>query len=140
MKVLLRSISGMAMLTRDIGNYTCLTEASTFDHYSTTCLQYSAVKIFNNLYKLIVRRLQVHEIYQAYELTQLDLLDGPLKYFRGELPLRHCASTSLTILNFYSNTFSTQILMKCGRRNMTIVWNYSLECVKLWKTVMHLNT
>ena len=72
-KFLLRSIEGMAFLTRDIGNYPCLTEASTSDHYSTTCLQYSVVKIFKNLYKLVVRRLQVNEIYPAYELTPLHL-------------------------------------------------------------------
>ena len=82
-KFLLRSIEGVAFLTRDIGNYPCLTEASTTDHYSTTHLQYSVEKIFKNLYKLVVRRLQVHEIHPAYELTQLtQLLDGPLKYFQ----------------------------------------------------------
>ena len=79
-KFLLRSIEGVAFLTRDIGNYPCLTEASTADHYSTTRLQYSVVKIFKNLYKLLVRRLQVHEIHPAYKLTPLNLLDGPLKY------------------------------------------------------------
>ena len=42
-KFLLRSIEGVAFLTRDIGNYPCLTEASTADHYSTTHLQYSVV-------------------------------------------------------------------------------------------------
>ena len=81
-KFLLRSIEGVVFLTRDIGNYPCLTEASTADHYSTTHLQYSVVKIFKNLYKLVVRRLQVHEIHSAYELTQLYLLDGLLKYFQ----------------------------------------------------------
>ena len=80
-KFLLRSIEGVAFLTRDIGNYLCLTEASTADHYSTTHLQYSVVKIFKNLYKLFVRRLQVHKIHLAYKLTPLHLLDGPLKYF-----------------------------------------------------------
>ena len=80
-KFLLRSIEGVAILKRDIGNYPCLNEASTLDHYSTTHLQYSVVKIFKNLYKLIVRRLEIHEIYPAYELTPLHLLDGPLKYF-----------------------------------------------------------
>ena len=43
-KFLLRSIEGVAFLTRDMGNYPCLTEASTADHYSTTHLQYSVVK------------------------------------------------------------------------------------------------
>ena len=80
-KFLLRNIAGVATLTRDIGNYPCLTEASTSDHCSTTHLQYSVVKIFKNLYKLVVRRLQVHEIYSAYDLTPLHLLDGSLKYF-----------------------------------------------------------
>ena len=80
-KFLLRSIEGVAFLTRYIGNYPCLTEPSTADHYSTTCLQYSVVKIFKNLYKLLVRRLQVHKVYLAYKLTRLHLLNGPLKYF-----------------------------------------------------------
>ena len=80
-KFLLRSIEGVAFLTRDIGNFPCLTEASTADHYSTTHPQNSVVKIFKNLYKLVVRRLQVHEIHPAYELTQLYHLHGPLKYF-----------------------------------------------------------
>ena len=63
-KFLLRSIERVASLTRDIGNYPCLTEASTVDHYSTTHLQCSVVKLFKNLYKLVVRRLQVHEFTQ----------------------------------------------------------------------------
>ena len=87
-KFLLKSIEGVAFLTRDIGNYPCLTEASTADHYSTTRLQYSVVKIFKNLYKLVVRRLQVHEIHPAYELTQLCLLDGPLKYFQRSAAIK----------------------------------------------------
>ena len=87
-KFLLRSIEGVAFLTRDIGNYPCLTEASTADHYSTTRLQYSVVKIFKNLYKLVVRRLQVHEIHPAYELTQLCLLHGPLKYFERSATIK----------------------------------------------------
>ena len=135
-KFLLRSIEGVAFLTRDIGNYPCLTETSTADHYSATRLQYSVVKIFKNLYKLLVRRLQVHEIHPAYELTQLYLLDGPLS---SQLQSKHCVTTSPTILNFYLNTFSTQIPMKCGRRNMIRVLNYFPECVKLLKNLFHLN-
>ena len=55
-KFLLKSIEGVAFLTRDIGNYPCLTEASTSDHYSTTRLQYSVVKIFKNLYELVSKK------------------------------------------------------------------------------------
>ena len=138
-KFLLRSIEGVAFLTRDIGNYPCLTEASTADHYSTTQLQYSVVKIFKNLYKLVVRRLQVHEIHQAYELTQLYLLDGPLKYFEWSAAIKTSVTTSPTILNFYLNTFSTQIPTKCGRRNMISVFNYFPKCVKLLSFLFHLN-
>ena len=87
-KFLLRSIEGVAFLTRDIGNYPCLTKASTADHYSTTRLQYSVVKIFKNLYKLVVRRLQVHEIHPTYELTQLYLLHKPLKYFEQSAAIK----------------------------------------------------
>ena len=95
-KFLLRSIEGVAFLTRDIGNYPCLTEASTADHYSTTHLQYSIVKIFKNLYKLGVWRLQVYEIHPAYKLTQLYLLDGPLKYFEQ-------SATIKTLCNYITN-------------------------------------
>ena len=87
-KFLLRSIEGVAFLTTVIGNYPCLTGASTADHYSTTRLQYSVVKIFKNLYKLVVRTLHVHEIHPAYELTQLHLLDGPLKYFEWSAAIK----------------------------------------------------
>ena len=68
-KFLLRSIEGVAFLTTDIGNYPCVTGASTADHYSTTRLQYSVVKIFKNLYKLVVRRLQVHEIHNSSTIS-----------------------------------------------------------------------
>ena len=78
----------VAFLTKDIGNYPCLTEASTADHYSTTRLQYSVVKIFKNLYKIVVRRLQVHEIHPADKLTPLHLLDGPLKYFEQSAAIK----------------------------------------------------
>ena len=138
-KFLLRSIEGVAFLTRDIGNYPCLTEASTADHYSTTRLQYSVVKIFKNLYKLVVRRLQVHKIHPAYELTQLYLLHGPLKYSEWSAAIKTLWNYITTILNFYLNTFSTQIPMKCGRRNMIRVLNYFLECVKLLSVLFHLS-
>ena len=81
---LLRSIEGVAFLTRDIGNYPCLTEASTADHYSTTRLQYSVVKIFKNLYKLLVLLV----LHPEYKLTPLHLLDGPLKYFEWSAAIK----------------------------------------------------
>ena len=104
-KFLLRSIEGVAFLTRDIGNYPCLTEASTADYYSTTHLQYSVMKIdlFKNLYKLVVRRLQVHEIHPAYELTQLYLLHGPLKYFERSAAIK-------TLCNY--NTDHLELLLE----------------------------
>ena len=50
--------------------------------------KYSVVKISKNLYKLVVRRLQVHKIHPAYELTQLYLLHGPLKYFEWSAAIK----------------------------------------------------
>ena len=47
-KFLLRSIEGVAFLTRDIGNYSCLTEASTADHYSTNS---PAIQCCKNIHK-----------------------------------------------------------------------------------------
>ena len=138
-KFLLRSIEGVAFLTRDIGNYPCLTEASTADHYSTTRLQYSVVKIFKNLYKLVVRRLQVHEIHPAYELTQLYLLDGPLKYFQWSDAIKTLCNYIADHLELLLEHILNTDPMKCGKRNMIRVLNYFLECVKLLSILFHLN-
>ena len=78
-KRLVRMISGISILTSDISKYPCLSQASTFDHYSTTRLQYSIIKMFTNIYKITFSRLHVHEIFPTYELI---LLDGPLKHFQ----------------------------------------------------------
>ena len=43
-KRLVRMISGVSVLTSDISKYPCLSQASTSDHYSTTCLQYSIIQ------------------------------------------------------------------------------------------------
>ena len=139
-KFLLRSIEGVAFLTRDIGNYPCLTEASTADHYS--------------------QQLTCNTVLWKYSRIPTNFLSGDCKFTKftqhmnshncisymdhwnilnGQLPSKHCATTSLTILNFYLNTFSTQIPMKCGRRNKIGVLNYFLECVKLLKISFHLN-
>ena len=78
-KRLVRMISGVSILTSDISKYPCLSQASTSDHYSTTRLQYSIIKMFTNIYKITFSRLHVHEIFPTYELI---LLDGPLKHFQ----------------------------------------------------------
>ena len=80
-KRLIRMISGIAILTSDISKYPCLSDASTFDHYSTTQLQYSMIKIFTNVYRITFTRLHAHGIFPAYRLTQLSLIYGPLKHF-----------------------------------------------------------
>ena len=136
---LLRSIEGVAFLSRDIGNYPCLTEASTADHYSTTRLQYSVVKIFKNLYKLVVRRLQVHKIHPAYELTQLYLLYGPLKYLEQSAAIK-------TLCNYITDHLELLLehILNTGPDEMwhekyDQVLNYFLECVKLLKILFHLN-
>ena len=77
-KRLIRCIAGVAILTRDISKYPCLSEASTSDHYSTTRLQYSMIKIFTYIYKITFRRLHIHDIFPRFKLT---LHSGPLKHF-----------------------------------------------------------
>ena len=77
-KSLVRMISAVSILTSDISKYTCLTHASTSDHYSTTRLQYGVIKMFTNVYKLTFSTLHVHDIFPTYKLT---LLHGPLKHF-----------------------------------------------------------
>ena len=119
-KFLLRSIPGVAFLTRDNGNYPCLTEASTADHYSTTRLQNSVVKIFKNLYKLIVRRLQVHEIHPAYKLTRLHLLDGPLKYFQRSAAIK-------TLCNYIANHLEL-LLEHTLNTDPDEMWQEKYEC------------
>ena len=137
-KFLLRSIEGVAFLTRDIGNYPCLTEASTADHYSTTHLQYSVVKnIQESLQNLLSEDYKFTKFIQHMNsnncISYMDLWN----ILKGQLPSKHCATTSPTILKFYLNTFSTQIPMKCGMRNIIRVLNYFLECVKLLSVLFH---
>ena len=138
-KFLLRSIEGVVFLTREIGNYPCLTEASTGDHYSTTHLQYSVVKYSRISTSLLSGDCKFMKFTQHMHshncISYMDLWN----IFNSQLPSKHCATTSLTILNFYLNTFSTQILMKCGRRNKIRVLNYYLECVKLLSVSFRLN-
>ena len=70
---LVRAVSAVCILIRDISEYPCLNAASTADNYSTTCMQYNSIKILKKIYKITVHRLSVFDIYPA---VKLNLLSG----------------------------------------------------------------
>ena len=139
-KFLLRSIEEVAFLTKDMGNYPCLTEASTTDQLLNNS---PAIQCCENIQESLQTSCQETAKFTKFTqhmnshncISEMDLWN----IFNDQMPSKHYATTSPTILNFYLNTFSTQILMKCGRRNMIRVLNYFLECVKLLSVLFHLS-
>ena len=87
-KFLLRSIEGVAFLTRDIGNYPCLTEASTADHYSTTRLQYSVVKNSRISTNLLSGDCKFTKFTQHMNSHNCIFSHGPLKYFEQSAAIK----------------------------------------------------
>ena len=136
-KFLLRSIEGVAFLTRDIGNYPFsgkLQLLITTQQFACNTVLWKYSRISTNLlsedYKFtkFIQHMNSHNCISYMDLWNI---------LNGQPPSKHCATTSPTILKFYSNTFSTQILMKCGMRNIIRVLNYFLECVKLLSVLFH---
>ena len=80
-----------SMLTRDIGNYPCRTEASTSDHYSTTRLQYSVVKILNS---------DSNEMWQDKYDNSIELFSSMCK-----VSLKHPKTQKLNTVYMYFNIF-----------------------------------
>ena len=131
-KRLVRMISGVSILTSDISKYPCLSQASTSDHYSTTRLQYSIIKMFTNIYKITFSRLHVHEIFPTYKLI---LLDGPLKHFQQSHLICNLSKFISDYLEILKENSLTRILMKCGLKSMLILLNYLIDCTKLSTTL-----
>ena len=131
-KRLVRMISGVSILTSDISKYPCLSQASTSDHYSTTRLQYSIIKMFTNIYKITFSRLDVHKIFPTYELI---LLDGPLKHFQQSHVICNLSKFISEYLEILKENSLTWILMKCGLKSMMILLNYLIDCTKLSTTL-----
>ena len=80
---LIRSISCVAILIKDISKYPCLNAASTSDHYSTTRMQYRMVKALTRIYKISVFRLLSHDLKPVHILSNHDffVIEGPLEHF-----------------------------------------------------------
>ena len=80
---LIRTISCVATLIKDISKYPCLNAASTSDHYSTTCMQYRMVKALTRIYKISVFRLLAHDLKPVHIVSDHDffVIEGPLNHF-----------------------------------------------------------
>ena len=111
---LVRAVSAICILIRDISEYPCLNAASTADHYSTTHMQYNSIKILKKIYKITVRRLSVFDIYPA---VKLNLLCGPLKHFeRSEVFFALCDKIYVNLQQLYSKILHLDIDEMCMKK------------------------
>ena len=76
---LVRAVSAIAVLIRQISFYPCLNSASTSDLYSTTRMQYSAIRNLRKVYKITICHLRVFDMEPR---IKLNILPGPLKHFQ----------------------------------------------------------
>ena len=69
---LIRSISCVAILIKEISKYPRLNTASTSDHYSITRMQYKMVKALTRIYKISVFRLLAHDLKPVHIVSDHD--------------------------------------------------------------------
>ena len=90
---LVRAVSAISVLIRQISSYPCLNSASTSDLYSTTRMQYSAIRNLKKVYKITICRLRA---FHMEPRIKLNILPGPLKHFQhSEVFLALCDQLSL---------------------------------------------
>ena len=76
---LVRAVSAVAVLIRQISFYPCLNSASTSDFYSTTRMQYSAIRNLKKVYKITMCHLRAFDMEPR---IKLNTVPGPLKHFQ----------------------------------------------------------
>ena len=90
---LVRAVSAIAVLIRQISFYPCLNSTSTSDLYSTTHMQYSAIRNLKKVYKITICHLQAFDMEPR---IKLNILPGPLKHFQwSEVFLALCDQLSV---------------------------------------------
>ena len=90
---LVRAVSVVAVLIRQISFYPCLNSASMSDFYSTTRMQYSAIRNLKKVYKITMCRLRAFDMEPR---IKLNIVPGPLKHFqRSEVFLALCEQLSV---------------------------------------------
>ena len=76
---LVRAVSTITVLIRQISSYPCLNSASTSNLYSTTHIQYSAIRNLKKVYKITICHLRAFDMEPR---IKLNILPGPLKHFQ----------------------------------------------------------
>ena len=76
---LVRAVSAITVLIRQISSYPCLNSASTSDLYSTTHMQDSAIRNLKKVYKITICCLRAFDMEPR---IKLNILSGPLKHFQ----------------------------------------------------------
>ena len=76
---LVRAVSAGTVLIRQMSSYSCLNSASTSDLYSTTRMQYSAIRNLKKVYKITICHLRAFDMEPR---ITLNILPGPLKHFQ----------------------------------------------------------
>ena len=134
---LVRAVSAVCILIRDISEYPCLNAASTADHYSTTRMQYNSIKILKKIYKITVCRLSVFDIYPA---IKLNLVSGPLKHFeRSEVFFALCDQIYINSQQLYSKILLSDIDEMCMEKldQTHQVYSRLSKCLQNFVTFIH---
>ena len=134
---LVRAVSAVAVLIRQISFYPCLNSASTSDLYSTTRMQYSAIRNIRKVYKITICHLRAFDMEPR---IKLNILPGPLKHFqRSEVFLALCNQISLhteRLLSKLVNSDVNEIWMEKYEQALQVYSKLS-KCLQKFVAYIH---
>ena len=134
---LVRAVSAIAVLIRQISFYPCLYSASTSDLYSTTHMQYSAIRNLKKVYKITMCRLRAFDMEPR---IKLNIVPGPLKHFqRSEVFLALCNQLSVhteRLLSKIVNSDVNEIWMEKYEQTLQVYSRLS-KCLQKFVAYVH---
>ena len=134
---LVRAVFAVAVLIRQISFYPCLNSASTSDFYSTTCMQYSAIRNLKKVYKITMCRLRAFDMEPR---IKLNIVPGPLKHFqRSEVFLALCEQLSVhteRLLSKIVNSDVNEIWMEKYKQTLQVYSRLS-QCLQKFVAYVH---
>ena len=134
---LVRAVSAVTVLIRQISFYPCLNSASTSDLYSTTRMQYSVIKNFKKVYKITMCRLRAFDMEPQ---IKLNIVPGPLKHFqRSKVFLALCNQLSVhteRLLSKIDNSDVNEIWMEKYEQTLQVYSRLS-KCLQKFVAYVH---
>ena len=120
---LVRAVSAVAVLIRQISFYLCLNSASMSYLYSKTHMQYSAIRNLKKVYKITICRLRAFDM---EPWIKLNILPGLLKHFQqSEIFLTLCDRLSL---------HTERLLSKIVNSDVNEIWLEKYEHTLQWSS------